>query len=1831
MWSDTVSVINAANPESILATDTLTSRDLLLARIPVGLPDRQDGPRDLAATSNANRAYVALEQSGSVALVDLMMLRQVDTNPQTAGIIEPIDLRSNEPNAMPRSIVIGANDSYAYVGDSQIGNIYVVDINPNSTTYNQLVQTINVGTLGVRQLAISSDGKKLFATTKGGSSSNTGQIFVINIDLQDRPQNWLNNPNNPRSWHKLIGTIPTAEVGTEGITATNDPLKMIFTRTGFDATGFGVLTITNNDPTQFNATVTKYVPVGLGSFQDYFDVNDVTAATITSDGRYAFVAGFNGKNFGLGASIDEPRAGSNVGIIKDPLTDRAQLVAATRPIPNGWTNDLVLSGDDKYLTAVYPGVGSVFMFDVEEIIRTIENPNGDLTSTPIDEINPNISIAADLKPLTTQGNQINFGVPEGSNRAPLAIGNNPWSITTVSKPLKVEAETKYLIDRNILNYNGVPDAKIVIQQQVTNSLGNGLIYGEAVTNNLVATLPPIAETERLIGLPSLVIDAAKDLVLVGEEVLTKGGGTIGIPTANIGFAVLGIVLAIAIAEEIRTSEITLTISTFPEGEGLGVTDNDFIQRPSSAPEEELYTQRNGVRDYNPNRVFTLTWKLIDQINNLGQWYINGRLMSPELLPRDQVAIDALNLTAGQKYYWQGEYISGLTGVRGKIEGGEFTIPQHQPLTDINKTFSSVTVITPDSNVRVGDLVGREKALEIAKGIARNFDGQGDNGTILVYDPTQNQWIAPLPEYSSLTNLTPNKFGAPLILIDDWSLSSSYFSTGFAEASADNFFAALVRLNQSYSGDQSNALFNSPFHFIGHGRGAVVNSEIIQRLGTFYPQDRYGEMFPDLQMTTIDPHDFAQNGINYYDPAVQVWNNVTFADNYYQTNSYLQHQGRELENTIPDGWFQIPESNISRADLNVELNARSGFNQENFGLNQDPHKNTLAWYAGTADVSLDGINSPFATQILRRKGDFSRDAFNDGAGTYLPWYTNDLTQDNPTSTNLTPVPLGDENGQWEGIGTGWYYSAIGGGYSRRNQLPVIDTPQTPIGVDNTVLAQMRGDFAVPTLFNGNFDAVRTPRATDPIPGWVFEGATNAGQNRLKTWAEFLPPNSPARTTYNTSINNNYALELHSGESLVHNNFVVPDWGFLRFDLHASNPQGGTVQVSIKGDNPNDTWQPLEVIVGRNNDGTVITSNAVTLLEGDYSSSDPLLHDPNQLAYALDGFETFQFDIPEYLRGKSASIKFAVDRSTNIYLDNIFFKSKHLMLGNPTLTDSLDGAAQQEARFNPTTQPNNYLVERPQYSLSYNNREKGPNWVSYQLNNSWVGSLARAGDSWSPDYMLLDPLVKTDTSQYFSPEDTPTGGPYQLHRGHMATRSHRNRNLKDQQSTFYTSSMLPQHMDNNSDYFRSAWFNFENYIKSELVIGENKEVYIISGGIGSASNLSDYINNPPYKPNEPFPQSGINYPEGTWKVAVVLDPGQTIADITRSTRVIAIITPNERVPSDLTPDELAAWRNWRNWRVSVDDIEAETGLDLLSNIPTQIQDYLESRVDVSSALMAEENSIIFSSRLLFHPSGFIKESAVFPKSSIEKGSGIERKQVGSTSEIISYQNNFRIHNRHIVNTNTDPVEVSLIKNSGSQDSLLQTGMREVGSGANSSTQISLAQIGMSQVNVGQVSSDQVSSAQISVSEIGAAQIDTHQIRSTQINIPQVGIFYGYSTNTDSSKITFPSRVSSQQSFFFNQFSLSSHNPQLQLTNIYSTAQTLWQTATPINLNFEITNLPAGQLAEATITDYNSNGTPSSATISIDDDANGIGWFIDSTPWDSSEFNTTLTSTAYKATTG
>jgi len=812
--------INVINLKDALSTVETHSSDKLAVAvdIPVGNPDiRLEWSDSIAATNNATRAYVTMRNAGRVSVVDLIALPEIDTTPETATV-DGISLPSG---ARPQAVVIDPRDNYAYIADEKLPNIYVLDINPNSATYHTVVETINVTSpLGLSQLAISSDGRRLFATGSDNEQTPNRRIYAVNIDPADKPSA---EGANERLWHQQIGVIPSASE-TEGIAATSDPKKIVFTnglasiptisngneiKLQDDSKGFGVLEIESDDPLNFSAAV-RYAPLSLGVANDYFDVNEGVAVTVTQDGKYAFVAGRNS-----GAKVDT-REGGNIGIIKDPLGPNPQLVAATRPIPDSVANNVALSSDGKYLIASYAIFklgGSAYVFDVEEMIKAIENPGdykldaddrgvgtagfvtstarnatiADLARVPIDDINPLVSIAADFEITeTTESNEFVFKVPDDTKCAPIGIGGNPKGLAIASA-------------RNWLELKGSIDTSKRDSNPLT---------------------------------PTFKWD------FKGED------DPCGLPGFN---------------PDTDVNEVNLYVSVFPEGKGL-------------LPGDKWKGLNSGdKKDYNPNRILTAKWE-----NGMWTWNSQNKAGSSEsfspsnnsnkefTLPKD------LMLTAGQEYHWAVEVVTN----KGKEKPvfGEFKTPLPAPISGGN-AFSSVTVLTRGLEAQ-SNLIDRQFE-QIASHLTK------ENGLVMGYDHATNKWG--WLNFDGSTTFSPptHKLGAPLVLVPGWEQppEATAFNSGFTEAAADASFASLVALNQSLE----NTLFNSPMHFMGFGQGTAINNEIVQRLGTYFPLAGGTSLVNrDLQMTTIDPHDFDQDYLlgtlkSFRDPSVRIWENVTYAD------------------------------------------------------------------------------------------------------------------------------------------------------------------------------------------------------------------------------------------------------------------------------------------------------------------------------------------------------------------------------------------------------------------------------------------------------------------------------------------------------------------------------------------------------------------------------------------------------------------------------------------------------------------------------------------------------------------------------------------------------------------------------------------------------------------------------------------------------------------------------------------------------------------------------------------------------------------------------------------
>ncbi|ACU60099.1 DNA/RNA non-specific endonuclease [Chitinophaga pinensis] len=276
----------------------------------------------------------------------------------------------------------------------------------------------------------------------------------------------------------------------------------------------------------------------------------------------------------------------------------------------------------------------------------------------------------------------------------------------------------------------------------------------------------------------------------------------------------------------------------------------------------------------------------------------------------------------------------------------------------------------------------------------------------------------------------------------------------------------------------------------------------------------------------------------------------------------------------------------------------------------------------------------------------------------------------------------------------------------------------------------------------------------------------------------------------------------------------------------------------------------------------------------------------------------------------SIRKVSGGSNRINIDNITINTtgggtgagdnSHLLLGNPS-------GAMASIAF-----PTNYLVDQTYYSFSYNNARSTPNWVSWHLNSGDVGSTSRQ-DDFRPNTALPTGWYQVGSGSY-------SGSGFD--RGHNCPSGDRTSSVAANSSTFLMTNMIPQAPQNN----QQTWNNLEIYIRSLVTAGN--EVYIImgnygTGGTGSNGGTSTSIDN-----------GHVTVPSNVWKVIIVIPDGNNdLSRISTSTRVIAVNTPNiNSISSD-----------WKSYRTTVDAIESATGYDLLSGLPTNVQQVIEAQVD------------------------------------------------------------------------------------------------------------------------------------------------------------------------------------------------------------------------------------------------------------------------------------------------
>jgi endonuclease G, mitochondrial len=344
--------------------------------------------------------------------------------------------------------------------------------------------------------------------------------------------------------------------------------------------------------------------------------------------------------------------------------------------------------------------------------------------------------------------------------------------------------------------------------------------------------------------------------------------------------------------------------------------------------------------------------------------------------------------------------------------------------------------------------------------------------------------------------------------------------------------------------------------------------------------------------------------------------------------------------------------------------------------------------------------------------------------------------------------------------------------------------------------------------------------------------------------------------------------------------IRNTGLMHMNFNKTGAGTVSIQHAVFGTDGSSTWQLWS---STNNGstwtqvGSTITTSSITL---------------QTATFTVNNGNAIRFEIRKVSGG-----------ANRINLDNVQIgdfssptptptpTSEHLTMGNPS-----------NAITN-VTQPNNYLMEKPQYALSYSRDNGGPNWVSWHLDSSWLGSAPRQDD------FRADTTLPTGWYRVQATDFSGSG----FDRGHMCPSADRTVTIAANSSTFLMTNMIPQLPANN----QGVWANLESY--SRTLVSQGNELYIISGGHG----LQYFIAN-----------GHVAVPAQTWKVIIVLPVGSNdVSRVTTSTRTIAVVIPNSgTIGSD-----------WRAYRVSVDQVEAITGFDFFSTVSSGIQAVIEGQVD------------------------------------------------------------------------------------------------------------------------------------------------------------------------------------------------------------------------------------------------------------------------------------------------
>ena len=209
----------------------------------------------------------------------------------------------------------------------------------------------------------------------------------------------------------------------------------------------------------------------------------------------------------------------------------------------------------------------------------------------------------------------------------------------------------------------------------------------------------------------------------------------------------------------------------------------------------------------------------------------------------------------------------------------------------------------------------------------------------------------------------------------------------------------------------------------------------------------------------------------------------------------------------------------------------------------------------------------------------------------------------------------------------------------------------------------------------------------------------------------------------------------------------------------------------------------------------------------------------------------------------------------------------------------------------------VIMKDFYILQYDEQFEQADWVAYELTRDEVMGPIERNDSFK-----ADPSVTTGSATL----DDYRGSGYD--RGHLAPAADMKMTDESMSDSFFMSNMSPQ----DPSFNRGIWSKLESYVRTWAY--DNQSVYIVTG---------------PVLTKQTYPtigESEVAVPEYYYKV--VLD--YTVPEI----KAIGFILPNEKSTQTI-----------ESYALSVDEVEAYTGIDFYPLLPDEQEEMIETSIDIS----------------------------------------------------------------------------------------------------------------------------------------------------------------------------------------------------------------------------------------------------------------------------------------------